>query len=176
MMSHKFKVKVQPGDEMHFPGICVHCAQPAGKSMTLRVKREDKVREIDVPLCDDCAAILRRNSGEEERMIKLGRLLLIVASLAGVILMLLLVPSSFSIWLRLGLSLMVGLVVAAIVRRLWRRVIFRAAAEQKREIRESATLETFSWRSATFEFANEAFAERFQELNEASLIGDEVGG
>ena len=137
--------------------------------MALEKKDGRTVRQVDVPVCDQCVVLLRRQSAAEERLQKLSRLFSAVAGLlvgAGA----LLVMSGFVLWLRLPIAMLLGVAVAALVTSLFRPAIDRAALPEKQAVQKSAQLETFSWRTATFRFSNEEFVERFQALNELLLV------
>ncbi|MCZ7674469.1 MAG: hypothetical protein M5U34_48760 [Chloroflexi bacterium] len=62
------KIKVRARETMQFPGICVACAKPGASPLSLKKRRGRLTRIVDVPLCTDCAAEVRRQSGEEERL------------------------------------------------------------------------------------------------------------
>ena len=127
-------------------------------------------RLIEVPLCSRCAGELGRQSGEEERLQKIGRLVCGILFLLALALTLLLTPAGLGFVLRLLMALLVAAVLTAAVYLWFRRLHFRAARPQKKAIRNSAGIATFSWRATTFDFSNETFAERFRDLNEALLM------
>jgi len=166
MSRHVITLHVQPQDAVRFPGICVHCARPAPASMALAARRGQTVREIKVPLCAECAAALARESGDEERLRKIGRLLAGVAGLALLMLILLLTPARMALWARLLIGLPPALAAAALIFWLARPAIERAALPEKQAIRQAAQIANFDWETTTFIFANETFAERFQALNQ----------
>lgn len=168
-MSRQVIIKVQPNETMFFPGICVNCSTPAADSIVLEKQHDRIIRRVDVPLCEACAGLLRRESGEEERRRKLSWLITASASLIVVVLLFMML-SAFPFWLRLFLALIGGAIFAGSVRSLFQRVIERAALPEKRKIRESARLVSFSRQTATFVFNNDSFAERFVELNQPALV------
>ena len=102
-------------------------------------------------------------------MQKLSRLF---AAIAGVVLLSggLLLLSGTVLWLRLLLALLLAAAAAAVGIRLFRPAIGRAALPEKKAVLESAKLQAFSWRTATFHFSNDTFIERFMELNEPILL------
>lgn len=169
-MSRQIKIKVRPNDTVRFPGLCVNCGLPAGKSMELQQRDGRIVRQIAVPLCEQCAAYLERESGEEERLRKLSKLAMIVTGVLAAMLLFLLMPAALGLGLQLILALIGGVLVAALVRWIFQDFIKRAALPEKKAIWESARINSFSWRTATFEFSNESFVERFVELNEPLLV------
>lgn len=169
-MTRRIKIKVRPQQTIPFPGICVHCSQPAPETMTLRQRYGRITRFIDVPLCSRCAAELNRHSADEERLQKISWLLAGVLGLLGLAVALLLTPAALSFGLRLLIALLVssGLVAGT----LWgfRKSIAGAALPEKQAIRQSVTIEGFSWRATTFAFANDLFADKFVELNAPRLM------
>jgi len=169
-MSRQIKIKVRPNETMRFPSLCVNCSLPAAENMELRQRNGRTLRQVDVPLCDQCNAQLQKESGEEERLRKLGRLITVAVSFLAVVFLLLVLPSPVVLWIRMILALIGGAIVAGIVRWLFRGVINRAALPEKKAIRESARMESFSSRTATFVFSNESFVERFVELNQLLLV------
>ncbi|MFQ5399515.1 MAG: hypothetical protein ACE5E7_07945 [Anaerolineae bacterium] len=127
-------------------------------------------RLIDVPLCAGCRRELNRLSGEEERLLLLGRLTAAVLAVLVLAIVLLLTPVAMSLTLRFLAAFTAALAAAVGILRLFRRARQRAALPTKQAIRRSARLASFSWRAATFEFENETFAERFMELNKPLLM------
>ena len=169
-MSARVQINVQAEQTVRFPGVCVNCARPAGDSLPLAHKSGQAVREIDVPLCERCAAVVQRQSGVEERLVKIRRLVAGVTGAALAVLLLLLIPGDMVIWIRLLLALLVGGIAAGLAYALFKPAITRAATAEKRAVLDAAQLESFSWRTATFVFENESFAERFKLLNESLII------
>jgi len=169
MMSRQLIIKIAPAETVRFPGVCTNCVRPATESMKLVKRTGRTTRQIDAPLCEQCAAQLIKRSAAEERMQKLSRLLAVVAAvllLFGVLLLL----SGTDLLLRLLLALLLAAAAAAVVTRLFRTAIGSAALPEKKAVLESAQLQAFSWRTATFQFSNDTFIERFMELNEPILL------
>jgi len=164
------KVKVQPGQTIQFPGICAYCALPAADSMQIRKRMGRVTRLIKIPICAACAQKVRRRSGEEERWHKIGLLLLAVFSLIALAIGLLLTPVAWPFGLRLGLALLIAAVVGTAVFILVNIQQNRAASSEKQTIRHAARIATFSWRTTTFDFTNDAFTERFIKINESMLM------
>jgi hypothetical protein len=81
-----------------------------------------------------------------------------------------LLPPELAIDLRLLLAALLGLLLAAVVYSLFRRAAGNAARPEKKAILSAVRLASFTWRATTFEFANEAFAERFADLNRSRLM------
>jgi len=169
-MSSQVKIKARPDQQLTFPALCVHCAHPAVARMTVRKRLGRMTRLIDMPLCATCVTELGRQSGAEERLQKISRLLLGLAF--GLIL-------AFSLWqlpaeLGWGLRLLVafgltGTAVSALY--LWLvRLRQQAALPEKQAIRQSAQIITFSWRAITFQFTNETFSQRFKQLNQSLIM------
>lgn len=169
-MSHQVKIKVRPNQSVHFPPLCVHCAQPAVAKMELRRRIGRLTRMIDVPLCKECHYDLRRRSANEERLQKLGWLVSGVLFLLTIALALVFMPVEFGFGLRVLLAALVALLLAGFVFWLFWRASNRAELPSKQAIRQSADIINFSWRAATFEFVNEKFAEQFRAMNEARLM------
>ena len=175
IMSQTVKVKVRPGQTLQFPGICVHCSRPASERLPLKKRRGRLTRLIDVPLCDQCAAQLRRKSGEEERLGRLGRFVAILAGLLVLVAGYILSPGGMPAILRLILALALSLVIGMVVLTIFRRRSLAAAHQEKLAILESARLIEFSWRATTFHFQNDEFAGAFVLLNESRLMNSSNG-
>jgi len=168
-MNQLVKVKVRPGKTLSFPAICVHCAQPANESLVVS-KRSGQIRRlIDVPVCTECSQELRRQSGEEERLQRLGWLAVSITGLLVLVITFFLLPGPWPL-LRLFIALVPALLIATVIYSIFRKKMSDAARPQKRAILESARMVDFSWRATTFEFNNEAFAESFSEINESRLM------
>lgn len=167
---NEVKIKVRPLHAVRFPGICVHCAEPAAGWMEVRKRIGRATRLIDVPLCSRCAGELGRQSGEEERLQKISRLVCAALFLLALAFSLLLTPAGLGFMLRLLIALLAATLLTAAVFLWFRRARFRAALPEKKAIRGSAGITNFSWRATTFYFSNESFAERFRDLNEALLM------
>lgn len=166
----KVKVKIRPNQTLQFPGICVHCAQPAAERLELKKRIGRVTRIIDVPLCVDCAHQIQRLSAEEERWQKLGWLAGGIVFFLTLALVLLFSSAALGLALRLLTALSLAALLGAAVAGLFWRVSRRAALPAKKAIYASAGITAFSWRATTFNFSNEIFAERFRSLNESSLI------
>lgn len=166
----QLKIKVRPQQTVQLPGICVNCARPAAEKMPLRKRLGRITRTIDVPLCRDCYRELHRQSGDEERLKKVGRLVagLVLVLAAGLVL--LLSPGEVALLLRLLVALALGLVLGQLTLLLFQRAQQKAALPEKQAIRRSAQIVTFSWRATTFDFVNRTFAERFETMNESLLM------
>jgi protein-arginine kinase activator protein McsA len=169
MMSRQLIIKIAPDETIRFPGVCTNCARPATESMKLAKRTGRTTRQVDVPLCEQCAAQLNKRSAAEERMQKLSRLLTISAGVL-VFFAALLLLSGTVLWLRLPFALLLAATAAAAVTWLFRTAIGNAALPEKKAVLESAQLQAFSWRTATFKFSNDTFVERFMELNESLLL------
>lgn len=169
-MTRRVKVKIRPEQTIPFPGICVHCSQPAPESMTLRQRYGRTTRIIDVPLCSRCAAELNRHSADEERLQKIRWLVSGVLFLLGLAVALLLTPAALSFGLRLLIALFIGSGLATAVWWSFRKPIAAAALPEKQAIRQAVAIEGFSWRATTFAFENDLFADRFRDLNAARLM------
>ena len=168
-MSH-IKVKVRPKQTIRFPGICVHCTQPATESMQLKKRMGRATRLIQVPLCEPCAHTLQRRSADEERWQKIG---LLISGTVGLLILaigLLFTPVAWGMGLRLLLAFGVSAVVVTAVIALTRIQQKRVMLPEKQAILNAAHIETFSWRATTFEFHNQTFLERFKTINESSLM------
>jgi hypothetical protein len=169
-MDHQVKIKVRPNQPIHFPPLCVHCAQPAVAKMGLRRRIGRITRMVDVPLCKECHYELRRRSAEEERLQKIGWLVSGVLFLLVVAFALIFTPVEFGFGLRLLLAAFVALLLAGCVFWLFWRASARVELPSKQAIRQSADIANFSWRATTFEFDNETFADQFRKMNETQLM------
>jgi hypothetical protein len=167
MMSRQLIIKIGPNETMRFPNLCTNCANPATKSRQLSQREGHLRRQVEVPLCAQCARQLAKKSAAEERLRKQSWLFAVVVAVVVFLAALFIFPG---FWLRLLLAILLALLAGAIVMRLFRPAIARAALPQKKAVLESAQLESFNWRSATFKFDNETFIERFIELNEPLIL------
>ena len=166
----QIRLKIQPDQTVRFPNICVNCTRLATERTTLRKREGHRTRQVDVPLCAACAAELNRLSGDEERLHKIVRLLAGVAFMSLVLIVLLVSPDTMLIWFRLLIAAALGAVAALVVYRLFQPLIARAARPQKQAILAAARLDGYSWRSTTFSFANDTFAQRFRALNQELIL------
>ncbi|VAW43219.1 hypothetical protein MNBD_CHLOROFLEXI01-692 [hydrothermal vent metagenome] len=169
-MTRQVKIKVRPQQTIQFPGICVHCSQPAPETMIVRQRNGRITRSIHVPLCQRCADELNRHSADEERLTKISWLVGGVSFLLGLAVTLLLTPATLAFGLRLLIALLVGAGLITAVFWGFRKSIGDAALPEKQSIRQSVAIKTFSWRATTFAFENDLFADRFVELNAARLM------
>jgi hypothetical protein len=169
-LNHQVKLKVRPNQSIHFPPLCVHCAQPAAAKMGLHRRIGRITRMIDVPLCQDCQYELRRRSSEEERLQKLGMVVSGILFLLVLAVSLILTPVELGFGLRFLMAALVALVLAGGLLLFFRRASARAELPAKQAIRQSVQIANFSWRATTLEFVNETFADQFLALIEARLM------
>jgi len=169
-MSQSVKIKVRPGGTVQFPGICVHCSRPAGERFPLKKRRGRLTRLIDVPLCDQCAAELGRNSGEEERMGRLGRFVAIFVGLLVLMVGYVVSPGGLPVVIRLMIAVALAVIAGRLVFAFFWHKSLAAAHPEKIAILDSARMTHFSWRATTFRFNNEDFARQFAQLNELRLM------
>ncbi len=97
---NQVKVKIRPKQTLQFPGLCVHCGQPAPTSMPIQKRIGRTTRTIAVPLCTSCAQTIARKSGEEERLQKIGLLVGTAVFLLATIFILIATPAGLSFILR----------------------------------------------------------------------------
>lgn len=164
------KIKVRPKQTVHFPGICVHCSQPALHTQTIHKRVGRVTRLVDVPVCADCAAQLRRRSLEEERLNQLKYIVAGIAFLVTLFAVYIATPPAMATAVRWLAALMGGSLVTAVIFALFRRQIHQAYLPEKKEILNAARIENFSWRATTFTFENEEFTQRFAAINESLLM------
>ncbi|MCL4262617.1 MAG: hypothetical protein KJ069_05360 [Anaerolineae bacterium] len=165
------KIKVRPKEIVQFPGICVHCGQPAPHAMTIRKRLSRVTRLIDVPVCPDCTAQLRRRSMEEERLHQLKYLVGGAAFLVTLFAVFIILPPGLATAVRLLAAVVVGGMVTAVIFAIFRRQISQTyLLPEKKAILHAARIENFSWRATTFAFENEEFKRRFVEMNESLLM------
>jgi hypothetical protein len=169
-MGRTVKVKVRPGGHVQFPSICANCSQPATEAMALTRRSGRRTRSIDVPLCAACFRELKRESGQEERLHRLGRAASVFVFLLAAILVFILFSGLLPLLASLFISLAVGTLVGLGVRTYFRRIRADAALPEKKAILASSQLVDFSWRATTFEFDNEEFSDRVEELNQEKLM------
>lgn len=173
-MEYQITLRVRPGETVRFPALCVACGQPSVERLTLQKRRGQITRRVDAPLCAECARRLARRSGQEEQLIRLGRL-------AGAGVALLLAAAAFlafpiESWaLRLVIGLGIGLAGGAWVFRVLARRAEAAELPERRAVREAAGIVDFNWREMTLAFVNRDIAERVREMN-AAILDDEALG
>ncbi len=169
MMDEFVTLQVRPGETVRFPNLCVACGQPARERLSVRRRRGQVVRRLDAPLCDACARQLSRRSGQEERWLRLGWLVVAVAAAAVLLLSVALLPFA-ALWLRLVVGVALGLVCALLIRR-W--IVQQAAAAElpeKRAVRDALRLVAFSPRAMTLTLARPEMAAAVRELNADVVI------
>lgn len=164
------KIKVRPKQTVQFPGICVHCAQPAAETLLVRKRVSRTTRLIDVPVCSDCAKQLQRKSMEEERFGQLKYVISALALLVTLFALYLVLPPSLPAVLRWLLALSGSLLITAVLYNFIQHKIKETYVPEKKAVLNAARIETFSWRATTFTFENDTFSQRFVELNEPSLM------
>lgn len=138
--------------------------------MALTRRNGRRTRSIDVPLCAACFRELQRESGQEERLHRLGRVASVVVFLLLAIPVFILFNGLLPLLASLFISLAVGSMAGLGVRIYFRRIRAEAARLEKKAILASTRMVEFSWRAATFEFENEEFSDRFEELNQEKLM------
>ena len=169
-MNQRVKVKIRPSGTLLFPNTCAKCSLPAVERMTIRKRIGRLTRTIEVPLCVDCYRELQRESAEEERMRSFGRLGAIAGGLLLFIILIIVLPDGLSILWRILSGALISAALAALIYIYFDRRRRQGARPEKVAIRSSASMPEFSWRATTFEFKNDAFAERFEELNKQDLM------
>ncbi len=168
-MSRQLIIKVSPNETLRFPSLCTNCAGVATERMEISRQDGRIRRQIDVPICAQCARQLHKTSAAEERLQKQRWLFTIISALLFLLALLLLL-SRLSFGLRLLIALLVAIAVGSIVWQFFRIAINNAALPAKKVVLASAQLRDFSWRTATFNFSNEKFIEHFTALNDQLLL------
>jgi hypothetical protein len=163
------KIQARPNETIHFPGLCVHCGQPGNVPLRIQKRNGRFTRLLEVPLCVECAQEARRKSGEEERLIRIAWAATGGAALLLFLAGLLLTPAGLDFGLRLAVGLVLGIGGGTAVFTLLRPLSQRHALPAKQAILAAAQISDFSWRTTTFLFTNETFAERFRDLNQPLL-------
>jgi hypothetical protein len=138
--------------------------------MPIRHRVGRRTRLLDVPVCPECLAALQQQSAAEERTIRLSWLLTGAAALLGMLLGWFLLPASLLVGLHLAAALGLGVALGTTVWTWSRRDLTAKARPEKQDVLASARIVHFSWRAATFEFANESYAEAFTALNKDRLM------
>lgn len=138
--------------------------------MSVRKRRGQITRLIDVPICSACSHELQLKSGDEERWQRLGLLATVSGGLFFFVISLLLIPGVLPFWLRIIAALTTAILVGFGLSVLFKRKSLEAARPEKKAILDSVQMVNFSWRATTFEFDNETFARGFRELNESGLM------
>ncbi|MEM7113117.1 MAG: hypothetical protein AAF614_11840 [Chloroflexota bacterium] len=138
--------------------------------MQIRHRIGRTTRFVDVPLCTDCAKILAQRSAAEVRWQMLSWVITAVLALLTLAAVLMLTPVAMSFVLRLLTAVFAAAFLAGLAWSILQYIRQRAAAPEKKAVQNAAAIDNFSWRTTTFKFANEAFAERFRLLNESLLM------
>lgn len=168
-MAHQVKVEVRAGETLQFPPICTNCGEPGTEMMRLRRRLGRVTREIDVPVCADCARELSRLSGEEERRRRVAWVAGTALWLGLSVLFFLVLPAAMRAPVRVLLAVVPAAALGIVVGIYLHRDTRRFARQEKLDVLNAAAIEDFSWRVTTFRFANEAFAQGFRSLNGARL-------
>lgn len=169
-MSQLVKLKVKPGEAIRFPASCINCGHEADLGLTLYKRDAGLQRSIKVPLCIDCQQELRRKSAEEERFERIGFVVAAAFGLLFFVLVLLLLPTSLSAWLKIMSAVIVAVIIAMAILGLFLRKSKKSARPEKLQIKSAARISEFSWRATTFEFRDENYAESVCRLNEQQLM------
>ena len=138
--------------------------------MELKLRNGRRTRIIDVPLCEKCNRIIQRESGEEERLHRMERVVVLVGSVLMALIVFLILGSLLPIVVRLLISATSGAVVGFILLTTFRRLRADAALPEKKAVLASAQMVEFSWRATTFAFENEEFFDKFRALNQEELM------
>lgn len=169
MMDEFVTLQVRPGETVRFPNLCVACGQPARERLSVRRRRGQVVRRLDAPLCDACARQLSRRSGQEERWLRLGWLVVVVGATAVLLLSVALLPFA-ALWLRLAVGAALALGSTFLLRRWMVQQAMAAELPEKRVVRDAVRLVTFGPRRMTLAFARPETAAAVRELNAAVLV------
>lgn len=169
-MSSEVKVRVRVGEAVRFPGRCARHLTPATDTMPVRHRVGRRTRIVDVPVCPECAAVLRQESGAEERRRRLTQLLAVAGLVAGAALGWWLVPAAWMPIIHLAAALTGGLLLAASIWTWGRRGLPRLARPEKQAAREAVRIVDFSWRAMTFAFSQDDYAREFSALNKNRLM------
>lgn len=169
MMDEFVTLHVRPGETVRFPNQCVACGLPARERLSVRRRRGQVVRRLDAPLCAVCARQLARRSGQEERWLRLGWLVVVVTAAAVLLLSVALLPFA-ALWLRLAAGAVLGLGSALLLRRWVARQAMAAELPEKRAVRHAVRLVAFGPRVMTLAFTRPETAAAVRELNAGVLV------
>ena len=169
MMDEFITLRVRPGETVRFPNLCVACGQPARERLSVRRRRGQVVRRFDAPLCAACARQLTRRSGQEERWLRLGWLVVVVGAAAVLLLSVALLPLA-ALWLRLTAGAVLALGSALLLRRWIVRQAMAAELPEKRAVREAVRLVAFGPRAMTLAVARPETAAAVRELNAGAVV------
>ena len=125
---------------------------------------------MDAPLCADCYRELKRESGQEERLHRLGRVVSAAVMIVVMIPVLILLNGLLPLLVSLFIALVIGAMAGFGTTLYFRRIRAEAARPEKKAILASAQIVGFSWRATTFEFENDSFSDKFLELNQEKLM------
>lgn len=174
MMDEFITLRVRPGETVRFPNLCVACGQPARERMSVRRRRGQVVRRFDAPLCAACARQLGRRSGQEERWLRLGWLVVVVGAVAVLLLSVALLPFA-ALWLRLAVGAVLGWGSAWLLRRWMVRQAAMAELPEKRAVRDAVRLVAFGPRTMTLAVARPEIAAAVRELNAGTVVPAPTG-
>ncbi|MCB0007295.1 MAG: hypothetical protein KDE04_12600 [Anaerolineales bacterium] len=173
-MSTLVKVKVQPGQTVSFPGLCVHSLETAVATLPIQARRGRVTRTISVPISLGSWQQLQAETAGEQRWRLLGRILAGFLALASLFLTPYFIPHLVPFWLRLLIGLALAGLLAFISLRLGDQLSLRQATAAKLAILNAVKMDQFSWRATTFRFSNDAYAEKFRQLNEPYLMDVDI--
>jgi len=174
MMDEFITLRVRPGETVRFPNLCVACGQPARERMSVRRRRGQVVRRFDAPLCAACARQLSRRSGQEERWLRLGWLVVVVGTAAVLLLSVALLPFA-ALWLRLALGAALALGIGLLLRRWIVRQAAAAELPETRAVRDAVRLVAFGPRAMTLALARPETAAAVRELNAGAVVPAPTG-
>jgi hypothetical protein len=171
-MSQQITLRIRVGDTVRLPNRCVACGQPGQERLTLQKRHGQITRKLDAPICDDCARQLTRQSGEEERRLRIARVATVTTGLF--VLIILVLAGWEPLWLRLAVAFIGAVIVAAVVHRLALSWAAKANLPEKRAVLEAAQITDFSWRAMTLAFDNPAIFNEVMELNSDILVDSQT--
>jgi hypothetical protein len=162
-MDQRLILRVRPGESVRFPNRCIACGGPPQERLTLKKRHGQLTRKVEVPLCGDCARQLSRRSGEEERRLRVVR---IVSAITGLFVLIILTLTGLEpLWLRLTVAFIGATIAAALAHHSGMRWVSKAKLPEKRAVLEAVQITDFSWRDMTLVFENPAIFNEVRELN-----------
>jgi hypothetical protein len=167
---YQVKIKVCANQAVRFPGICTHCAHPAMELLPIKKRIGQITRVINVPLCHTCAHLLQRRSGAEEWYRRIGLFVTVGFSLFVVAIGLLVTPAQLAFVFRLCVALGIAMLGGTAILFIFHTLSHRAILPEKQAILNTAHIVTFTRRTTTFSFSNQAFHERFVSINNSLVI------
>ena len=173
-MNNMVRVKIRPENNLKFPAVCCYCGQPSVERLKISKRKGNVTRLIDVPLCIACYQETTRRSWAEERWLRFGKVVTIVATLGILVISYFIVPTELPVWLRWFTVILLSTLVALGSWGIFKQRSTDKARPEKQAISKAVQMVSFSWRTTTFLFSRADYSEQFATLNQGQLTDLEL--